>query len=106
MGHTGSDWGGRKAQAWSAAVLAMYAGEDGSPPTCWLQLPGCTQVATTGDHVLPRQNRPDLKYDVMNGRPACLSCNSARKGTPIHRLHLLGGRSPVTIDASAFFDGG
>jgi hypothetical protein len=106
MSHTGSDWGGRKAQQWTQAVLALHTPDDGSPPQCWLQLPGCTLVATTGDHVLPRQDRPDLKYDVRNGKPACLPCNSKRQGTPIHRLHLIGGRAPVTIDASQFFEEG
>lgn len=105
MAHTGSDWGGRKAQAWSAAVLAAHTGPDGQPPTCWLQLPGCTTVATTGDHVLPREDRPDLKYAVENGKPACLSCNSKRQGTPVHRLHLIGGRDAATIDTTSFFDG-
>lgn len=104
MTHTGSDWGGRKAQAWSAAVLAAHVGPAGEPPVCWLQLPGCTQVATTGDHIVTRQDRPDLKYVVENGRPACLSCNSRRQGTPVHRLHLIGGRASATIDTSEFFD--
>ena len=104
MAHTGSSWGGRRAQAWSAAVLAAHTGPAGEQPSCWLQLDGCTRVATTGDHVLPRRDRPDLMYVVANGRPACLSCNSKRQGTPTHRLHLLGGRVASTIDATAFFD--
>lgn len=106
MAHTGSDWGGRKAQAWSAAVLAAHTGPGGEPPSCWLQLPGCTQLATTGDHVLPREDRPDLAYSIANGRPACLHCNSTRQGTPVHRLHLIGGRDSATVDTSHFFDRG
>lgn len=106
MPHTGSDWGGRRAVAWSRAVLAAHMGPGGELPRCWLQLPGCTGVATTGDHVLPRKDRPDLAYSVANGRPACLSCNSKRQGTPVHRLHMIGGRASSTVDASAFFDGG
>lgn len=105
MTHTGSDWGGRRAQEWSRAVLAAHAGPDGRAPACWLQLPGCTEVATTADHLLTRQDRPELMYVIENGRPACLSCNSRRQGTPIHRLHLIGGRESATIDASSFFDG-
>ena len=104
VAHTGSYWGGRKAQAWTAAVLAAHAGPDGRPPSCWLQLPGCTGLATTGDHVLPRQDRPDLMYVVENGKPACLSCNSKRQGTPTHRLHLIGGHAAATIDNTLFFD--
>lgn len=105
MTHTGSDWGGRRAAAWSRAVLAAYTGPDGQPPRCWLKLPGCLGVATTGDHLLPRKDRPDLAYFVPNGRPACLPCNSKRQGTPTHRLHQLGGVSSATVDASTFFDG-
>jgi hypothetical protein len=62
-------------------------------------------VATTGDHLLSRHDRPDLKYVVENGKPACLPCNSKRQGTPIHRLHLIGGRESATVDATSFFDG-
>jgi 5-methylcytosine-specific restriction endonuclease McrA len=105
VAHTGSDWGGRKAQAWSAAVLAAHLGPGGEPASCWLELPGCTGLATTADHLIPRQDRPDLAYVLENGRPACLPCNSKRQGTPIHRLHLIGGRESATIDQSAFFDG-
>lgn len=104
MTHTGSDWGGRRAAAWTAAVLAAHTGPGGEPPRCWLQLPGCTGTATTGDHLLPRKDRPDLAYSVPNGRPACLPCNSKRQGTPLHRLHLIGGRGAATVDASSFFD--
>lgn len=104
MAHTGSDWGGRRAVAWRRAVLAAYTGPNGEAPRCWLQLPCCLGVATTGDHVIPRQDRPDLAYVVANGRPACLPCNSTRQGTPVHRLHLIGGREAATVDASRFFD--
>lgn len=105
MTHTGSDWGGRKAQAWTQAVLAAHEGPNGEPPTCWLQLPGCLGTATTGDHVLTRVDRPDLMFDPRNGKPACLPCNSKRQGTPVHRLHMIGGRAAATLDASGFFDG-
>jgi hypothetical protein len=104
MVHTGSDWGGRRSVAWRLAVLAAHTGPNGEPPQCWLKLPGCTGLATTGDHVLPRKDRPDLAYSVPNGRPACLHCNSTRGGTPIHRLHLIGGTSAGTVDATEFFD--
>lgn len=65
--------GGRREREWTAAVLAAYG------TRCWLGLPGCTVVATTGDHVIPRSVRPDLKFVVANGRPACLSCNRRRR---------------------------
>lgn len=69
-------WGGSKARAWSAAVLREYG------RVCVLRRPGCTIVATTGDHIIPRSVRPDLQYDVTNGQPACGHCNSSRKATP------------------------
>jgi 5-methylcytosine-specific restriction endonuclease McrA len=103
--HTGSDWGGRRAQAWTRAVLAAHAGPNGEAPRCWLQLPGCTGVATTGDHIVQRRDRPDLAYVVANGKPACRPCNSKRQGAPVHRLHLIGGRESATVDESQFFDG-
>lgn len=61
---------------WTAAVLAKYG------TVCWLQYDGCTQIATTGDHVIPRSQRPDLELDVSNGRPACLKCNRRRRNRP------------------------
>lgn len=104
MAHTGSDWGGRRAVAWRAAVLLAHTGPNGEAPTCWLQLPCCTGVATTADHIVPRKDRPDLAYVVANGRPACLPCNSTRQGTPVHRLHHIGGRASATVNQSSFFD--
>lgn len=66
-------WGGRRAAQWTAAVLAR--GGD----RCMLQLDdGCTQVATTGDHIIPRSVDLSRQYDVTNGRPACLHCNQVR----------------------------
>lgn len=85
-------------------MLAAHVGPAGEPPRCWLQLPGCTGVATTGDHIIQRKDRPDLAYVVENGRPACRPCNSKRQGTPIHRLHMIGGRESATVDATNFFD--
>lgn len=64
-------WGGRRAQEWTAAVLAEYG------TLCALNLPGCTKVATTADHIVPRSLGGPL-YDVTNGRPACRTCNSKR----------------------------
>lgn len=83
-------WGGRRAQAWSAAVLARYG------TVCHLRGPRCTYVATTGDHIIPRSVRLDLQYDVDNGRPACASCNFRRKANPI--------ASRVIVDDVNFFE--
>lgn len=67
-------WGGHAAQKWSRAVRAKYGDR------CWLQLEGCTGIATCADHIIPKSERPDLAYDINNGRPACRPCNS-RRGT-------------------------
>lgn len=83
-------WGGHHATRWSKAVLARYG------TRCALQLEGCTQVATTADHIIPRSQRPDLAYDVTNGRPACRRCNSKR-GTDPHA-------AAPTVDDRAFFE--
>lgn len=83
-------WGGHRAQAWTAAVLARYG------TTCHLHLEGCTRLATTGDHIEPRSRRPDLQYVIDNGRPACLHCNQLRSTAPIAQL--------VVVDARNFFE--
>lgn len=83
-------WGGRRAQAWSRDVLARKG------RVCTLRLPGCTDVATTGDHIIPRSVRPDLQFDPDNGRPSCLHCNSSRND---------GRRDAATVvDARNFFE--
>ncbi len=87
-------WGGRRAQAWTRAVLARYG------RVCALGLRGCTVLATTGDHVEPFSERPDLAYDIENGRPACLHCNSSRGVTPLDQL-----RDDVgVVDERKFFE--
>lgn len=71
-------WRGDRAaeKRWTAAVLARYG------RVCWLGLDGCTTIATTGDHVIPRSVDPSLEFDVDNGRPACLNCNRRRRARP------------------------
>ncbi|MFD8101933.1 AAA family ATPase [Nocardia fluminea] len=64
-------WGGRKAAAYTAAVLER----DGT--LCVLQRPGCTHIATTADHIVPRSLGGD-PWDLENGRPSCRPCNSSR----------------------------
>lgn len=85
-------WGGSRAAAWSRAVLERYG------RACHLNLAGCTVIATTGDHVIPRADRPDLQYVVSNGRPACLHCNQKRGRKPAPK--------PARVDARAFFSEG
>lgn len=86
-------WGGHQARRWTAAVLARYG------RVCVLQLEGCTGVATTGDHVIPRSKRLDLQYVVSNGRPACLPCNQRRGTRDLSDV-------AVTIDATDLFESG
>lgn len=83
-------WGGRKAQAWTKAVLREHG------TVCALRLEGCTLLATTGDHIKPRSLYPWLQYDVTNGRPACQHCNSSRGARPL--------RGRVIVDARTFFE--
>ncbi|MFJ1461011.1 AAA family ATPase [Nocardia sp. N2S4-5] len=64
-------WGGRRAARYTAAVLAEYG------TVCHLQLDGCTNVATTADHIVPRSLGGD-PWALENGRPACRPCNSKR----------------------------
>lgn len=65
---SGGDWGGRRAQEYTELVLATYG------TICRLcGLPG----ADTADHIVPRSKGGEL-YDLTNGRPAHLSCNSSR----------------------------
>ena len=84
-------WGGHRARQWTAAVLATYGRR------CVLRLDGCTGVATTGDHVIPRSQRPDLQYVVTNGRPACLPCNQKRGARPLAAARLV-------VDATDLFE--
>lgn len=91
-----TSWGGRRAQEWTRAVLANSVG------LCVLRLPGCTEVATTGDHIVPRSVRPDLRYVVANGQPACSSCNSKRQAKTMDEVAALVVR-PI-VDDRAFFD--
>lgn len=86
-------WGGRRAQQWSRSVLERYG------RVCLLQLEGCTRVATTGDHIIPKVERPDLAYVVTNGRPACRRCNSKRNADFL-------AAAPVVDNRADFFESG
>lgn len=78
----GDGYGGRRAQAWVQLVLARYGS------TCHL----CHHAgADSADHLQPRATRPELMYEVTNGRPVhhkrcptCgVSCNIKRKAKPL-----------------------
>lgn len=68
-------WGGRKAQELTRLCLA----EKGI--VCRLQLPGCTQLATTADHIVPQSKGGP--HELWNLQPACAHCNSSRGNRPI-----------------------
>lgn len=72
-------------------------------PNCWLQLPGCTGVSNTVDHVIPRSVRPDLTMTRSNLRGACSRCNYSRGNKSIATLHR---RQPPRTPARAlsFFE--
>ena len=63
--------GGRASAELTRQCLEYYGRE------CWLQLPGCTRVATTKDHVIPYAAGGTDALD--NLRPACQPCNSKRQ---------------------------
>lgn len=75
----------RSTQAWRK--LAKQAARE--EPTCWLQFEGvCTRRSTTGDHVIPVTERPDLALVRSNVRGACSPCNYARRNLPLTALRL------------------
>lgn len=72
----------RSTRAWRRLVAQVVREE----PTCWLQLDGCTGASTTGDHVIPVTDRPDLALVRANVHGACSSCNYRRGNLPITAL--------------------
>lgn len=74
----------RGTNAWKLLAKQVVREE----PVCWLQFEGCTRVSTTGDHVIPVVDRPDLALLRSNVRGACSSCNTARRNLPLSALRL------------------
>lgn len=70
-------------------------------PHCWLGLEGCTGASTTGDHVIPVTDRPDLALVRANVHGACGSCNYKRGNLPIESLNL---RTDRPASALSIFD--
>jgi hypothetical protein len=89
----------RGTQAWRR--LAKLAARE--EPVCWLQLEGCTQVSTTGDHLEPVTARPDLALVRSNVRGACGPCNERRGNLPLSALRI-GDDGPATASAVSIFD--
>lgn len=72
-------------------------------PLCWLQFEGCTGASTTGDHVIPVVDRPDLALDRANVHGACWPCNHKRGNLAVTNLHL-GQADGAAPSALAVFD--
>lgn len=75
------EWSGRRATEMTARVLAVKGRK------CALGLPGCTLVATTADHILPK-SRGGAMWDMGNLQPACSHCNGSKgkglsEGAPV-----------------------
>lgn len=90
----------RSTRAWRQLVTRVVAEE----PHCWLQLEGCTGVSTTGDHVIPVVDRPDLALDRTNIRGACRPCNDKRGRLPIDELNLGSNTDAEPAAALTIFD--
>lgn len=92
---SGARWGGRRAQAYTRAVLATYGtvchlcGHDGSD---------------SADHLVPR-SKGGAAYDLTNGRPAhhrpCPTCGRRCNGSRNDRPLPAAG---VLVDGTPFVD--
>ena len=70
----------RQTRAWTRLRDQVVREE----PTCWLQLPVCTGLSQTADHLAPVSERPELALVRSNLRGICHRCNMARKAKPVH----------------------
>jgi len=84
----------RETRAWRTLKAQVVREE----PTCWLRLDGCTTRSTTGDHVIPVTDRPDLALVRSNVHGACSSCNYKRGNLPIDALRIGGNDRPAALD--------
>lgn len=83
----------RSTQAWRKLAKQVAREE----PVCWLQLPGCTGLSTTGDHVIAVVDRPDLALVRSNARGACSSCNNRRSNMPVEAMRLGDREQPAAL---------
>lgn len=90
----------RSLQAWRKLAKQVAREE----PVCWLGFEGCTRVSTTGDHVIPVVDRPDLALVRSNVHGACSSCNYKRRNLPLSALRLGTDRDGDTPAALSVFD--
>lgn len=91
----------RSTQAWRRLAKQVIREE----PVCWLQLPGCTKISTTADHIIPLIIAPQLALMRSNCRGACKRCNYRRGNTPVELIDQLRQRRPNHRPAALnFFD--
>lgn len=63
-------------RAWKTLQRQVISEE----PVCQIRVPGiCTEISTTGDHILPYSRWPELGLERSNVQGACSPCNR-RKG--------------------------
>lgn len=84
----------RGTQAWRR--LAKQAAVE--EPLCWLGLEGCAHLSTTGDHVVPVVEAPELALVRSNVRGACRPCNEKRGNLAVHELARGRDSSPSALD--------
>lgn len=88
----------RSTSAWRKLAKQVAREE----PICWLGFEGCTVRSTTGDHVIPVVDRPDLALDRANVHGACSSCNYKRGNLPVEALRLSGDQAERPAALSVF----
>lgn len=81
-------FGGRP---WMRQVKLVIA-RDGA--TCRLALTGCTGIATTADHILPRSKGGS--NELPNLRASCGHCNKSRKDRDLDSLRPQAGVANLT----------
>jgi 5-methylcytosine-specific restriction enzyme A len=79
--------------AWRRLRLAIL---DRDGWRCQINGPGCTQRATTVDHVIEREAGGDM-WSPANLRAACAHCNGYRAAERTNQLRRRGIRYPTTV---------
>ena len=72
----------RKSHAWRKLSMTVKEEE----PICRLQLPGCAQITTCVDHIIPASQRPDLFLVRSNCQGSCTPCNLKRGDKPLSSM--------------------
>lgn len=67
-------------------------------PECRLQLPGCTRISTTADHIEHYKTHPHLALERRNLRGSCETCNKKRGAKQDAQLALGTAPRPRALD--------